>query len=380
MLEDVEMRWYKTVGRMNVLVIMALCFILMPKLHVEAADSGKNMQSVQAEEALAQTAETAAAKQAEIITEPDTAEERTQAQAVESEKAGQTTEASVQEQTADIVQVPAAESVDAVNVVTEQTAAAAQEAPVDAESKTVEAPVNAENKAADAPVKTESEAVVTAADAEKTEDAEDDLERQKNAALYTAKHTFNKLIAEGVTEDEAIELVNKELENVADIVEKSKTDPDAAQALEDWQAAAEDCMAALEEQETEAEQVANSNYVYPATEEEIRLLSALIYCEAGNQSREGKVAVGNVVLNRIRSAKFPNTMKEVIYQRGQFSPVGSGWLSWVLRKGEIPESCREAAIAALQGEAPVGNAIFFMRKNLHYTGMIIGAHCFWGTV
>lgn len=341
MLEDVEMRWYKTVGRMNVLVIMALCFILMPKLHVEAADSGKNMQSVQAEEALAQTAETAAAKQAEIITEPDTAEERTQAQAVESEKAGQTTEASVQEQTADIVQVPAAESVDAVNVVTEQTAAAAQEAPVD---------------------------------------AEDDLERQKNAALYTAKHTFNKLIAEGVTEDEAIELVNKELENVADIVEKSKTDPDAAQALEDWQAAAEDCMAALEEQETEAEQVANSNYVYPATEEEIRLLSALIYCEAGNQSREGKVAVGNVVLNRIRSAKFPNTMKEVIYQRGQFSPVGSGWLSWVLRKGEIPESCREAAIAALQGEAPVGNAIFFMRKNLHYTGMIIGAHCFWGTV
>ena len=133
-------------------------------------------------------------------------------------------------------------------------------------------------------------------------------------------------------------------------------------------------------QEEEEEETDHTDFVYPATDEEIRLLSALIYCEAGNQSREGKVAVGNVVLNRIRSGKFPNTMKEVIYQRGQFSPVGSGWLSWVLRKGEIPESCREAAIAALQGEAPVGNAIFFMRKNLHYTGMIIGAHCFWGTV
>ena len=54
---------------------------------------------------------------------------------------------------------------------------------------------------------------------------------------------------------------------------------------------------------------------------DLDLLAAIIYCEAGNQPYIGQVAVGNVVMNRVKSAVFPNTILEVIYQKRQFSPV-----------------------------------------------------------
>ena len=99
-----------------------------------------------------------------------------------------------------------------------------------------------------------------------------------------------------------------------------------------------------------------------------KLLAAIIYCEAGNQSMQGKIAVGNVVLNRVNSRKFPNTISKVIYQKGQFTPAGSGWLKKVLNGGKIPQSCYEAADRALAGERPVGGAVFFMRTYLHSHG------------
>jgi spore germination cell wall hydrolase CwlJ-like protein len=68
------------------------------------------------------------------------------------------------------------------------------------------------------------------------------------------------------------------------------------------------------------------------TEAELRLMSALIFCEAGSEPYAGKVAVGIVVMNRVRSSKFPDTVKGVIYQRGQFSPARSGMLDTALEK------------------------------------------------
>lgn len=103
-----------------------------------------------------------------------------------------------------------------------------------------------------------------------------------------------------------------------------------------------------------------------------KLLATIIWCEAGNQARVGKVAVGAVVLNRVRSSQFPNTIKEVIYQRGQFTPVSTGVFARALANG-VPESCYEAARAALAGENPVGNCLFFQVGG---TGMQIGDHRF----
>lgn len=112
-----------------------------------------------------------------------------------------------------------------------------------------------------------------------------------------------------------------------------------------------------------------------ASADELRLLAALIYCEAGNQSYEGKVAVGAVVMNRVKSPAYPNTMYSVIYASGQFTPARSGRVARVYESGP-PESCYQAAAAALNGESPVGNATHFRRNNGH-AGIVIGAHVFW---
>jgi spore germination cell wall hydrolase CwlJ-like protein len=92
------------------------------------------------------------------------------------------------------------------------------------------------------------------------------------------------------------------------------------------------------------------------TKAELRLLSALIYCEAQGESYNGKLAVGIVVLNRVRSNRYPDTVKNVIYQKYQFSPTTNGTLKKALAeydKGRFTSSsekdCIKAAKAALNG-------------------------------
>ena len=62
------------------------------------------------------------------------------------------------------------------------------------------------------------------------------------------------------------------------------------------------------------------------TKAELRLMSAIIFCESNVEPYAGKLAVGIVVMNRVESKAFPNTIKNVIYQRRQFSPVHNGAL------------------------------------------------------
>lgn len=103
------------------------------------------------------------------------------------------------------------------------------------------------------------------------------------------------------------------------------------------------------------------------------LLASIIFCEAGNQSFEGQVAVGAVVLNRMHSDQFPDSMEEVIYQPGQFGPVSTGWLDRVRRTSGYTDSALKAAQAALNGENPIGNCLYFDQGG---SGKQIGAHYF----
>ncbi len=129
-------------------------------------------------------------------------------------------------------------------------------------------------------------------------------------------------------------------------------------------------LVALEKAKLTAQQAAVA-----ATEEDIYLLGAIIQCEAGNQSYEGKLAVGAVVCNRVRSARFPNTISEVIYSPGQFTPVSNGRLASRLEAG-VSESCLQAAREAVAGATNVGTAHYFRRKG-NKEGIIIGAHVFY---
>lgn len=117
-----------------------------------------------------------------------------------------------------------------------------------------------------------------------------------------------------------------------------------------------------------------SELTYEESDEE--LLACLIYCEAGNQPYEGQVAVGAVVVNRMRSAAYPNSMVGVIYQNKQFSPVASGRLAARLAVG-ANERCHQAARDAMNGSTPVGNCLYFRTVIPEINGQIIGGHVFY---
>lgn len=115
---------------------------------------------------------------------------------------------------------------------------------------------------------------------------------------------------------------------------------------------------------------------YPTDEDTMMLLAALIHCEARGESYEGQVAVGAVVMNRVRSPRFPNTIYEVIFAPGQFSPAMDGKVDRVLESGKINESCIKAAKEALSGVSNVGDMKYFRTVNGR-DGLIIGNHVFY---
>lgn len=107
------------------------------------------------------------------------------------------------------------------------------------------------------------------------------------------------------------------------------------------------------------------------------LLANLIYCEAGGEPYEGQVAVGAVVINRLLSSVFPNTVTGVIYQNKQFSPVKDGHLASALANNKATESCYRAADAAMSGATNVGGCVFFRTPIEGLTGLQIGHHIFY---
>ena len=106
------------------------------------------------------------------------------------------------------------------------------------------------------------------------------------------------------------------------------------------------------------------------------LLAALIYCEAGSESYEGKLAVGAVVMNRVRSGAYPNSIHGVIYASGQFTPAMNGKVNRLYESGKISASCIRAAEEALSGVSNVGDLTHFRRNNGR-EGLVIGNHVFY---
>ena len=107
------------------------------------------------------------------------------------------------------------------------------------------------------------------------------------------------------------------------------------------------------------------------------LLANLIYCEAGGEPYEGQVAVGAVVINRVLSSVFPNTLSGVIYQSGQFEPVSTGRLALALAEDRATDSCYRAADEAMSGVTNVGNCVFFRTPIPGLEGINIGGHVFY---
>lgn len=108
---------------------------------------------------------------------------------------------------------------------------------------------------------------------------------------------------------------------------------------------------------------------------DLQIMAAIIECEAGAEPYVGKIAVGSVVMNRVRSNKFPNTIIEVIHQKNQFTPVKSGRFAIVLARG-ADATCTQAAQEVLNGANNI-DALFFRMNNGMIDGTIIGNHVFY---
>lgn len=107
------------------------------------------------------------------------------------------------------------------------------------------------------------------------------------------------------------------------------------------------------------------------------LLANLIYCEAGGEPYAGQLAVGSVVINRVLSSKYPDSVVGVIYQKSQFSPVGSGRLDLALAANKATENCYKAADEAMSGATNVGNCVYFRTPIPGLEGINIGGHVFY---
>lgn len=96
----------------------------------------------------------------------------------------------------------------------------------------------------------------------------------------------------------------------------------------------------------------SSNTTY--SNSDVELLAKVISAEARGESYEGQVAVGAVILNRVKHPSFPDSLSGVIYQNGAFSCVNdSNW------HAAVADSAKRAAVDALNGWDPSGGAIYY---------------------
>ena len=157
---------------------------------------------------------------------------------------------------------------------------------------------------------------------------------------------------------------------------QAKAAEEAARIEAEAQAKAAEEAARIEAEAQQAALAAQAAQTAAISAEELKLLANIIYCEAGSESYVGKVAVGNVIMNRVKSASQPNTITEVVYAKGQFSPVRNGSLQRALSSDKADAACYQAAIEALAGAQPVGGKLFFRRNNGR-SGQVIGHHVFY---
>ena len=209
--------------------------------------------------------------------------------------------------------------------------------------------------------------------------------KEKNKVLVSEKENLETLKEDAAAEQNKVqEMVNNTKNSITAYAGEISVAEAEALAYEAKLIAARNTVSALKQQLKKEEELARlSQQMAKRSLSEVSIgkgeedmLAALIQCEAGGEPWAGKVAVGAVVMNRVMSGAFPNTITGVIYQSGQFEPVSSGRFAIVLSQGANAE-CYKAARAAMSGENNIGECLFFRTIVPGIKGTIIGHHVFY---
>lgn len=204
--------------------------------------------------------------------------------------------------------------------------------------------------------------------AEAAEDALNDVDGQLQAQLDYEE----KLEAQKAAEDKAR---MEEIKRQEEELKRKRAEEEARRKAE------EEARRRQEEEEkndadgTENDSGDTTDTELPSSSEDLELLACIIQCEADGEPYAGKLAVGSVVMNRVASSSFPNTVMGVIYQSGQFSPVASGRMAARVAAG-ANSTCRQAAQEVLGGNITVPY-LYFCRDNGTIDGYVIGNHVFY---
>lgn len=180
----------------------------------------------------------------------------------------------------------------------------------------------------------------------------------KNGEVLTAVEELDGWVSVQV-DDETVGYVSAEFVSVEFATDHGKTTQEIAD----------------EEREKELAKLSKNRGAVPTSVSDVTILAALIQAEAGNQPYEGKLAVGAVVMNRVRSGGYPNSIIEVITAPGQFPPATNGTVAAIAARGPS-SSCMQAAQAAVDGQTTVGGALHFGRVG-KAAGVVIGNHVFY---
>lgn len=215
----------------------------------------------------------------------------------------------------------------------------------------------------------------------------DDASREADnfAALLSQCQTELDTTSDSITDAEALALeYEKQIEQ--EMLERQRREMEALEAARKAQEEADKANNSGHSSNTGGnsssgsamvDQNALNNVLKNHTAEDVAMLAAIIECEAGNQSYEGKCAVGSVVINRVADPRFANSISGVIYAPYQFSPVASGRFAIVLARG-ANAACTQAAVDVLNGYINI-NALYFhvYDSSVDVGGTVIGDHVFY---
>ena len=177
------------------------------------------------------------------------------------------------------------------------------------------------------------------------------------ASLKTGTDGTNTLELEELQEDSKEEDSEKEISAETDAAkEDSAKETSVNGALEQENADSMTGLTQVEGLPEEDPQVAEAFADY--TESDYNVLLRIVQAEAGGCDMKGKILVANVILNRVESDEFPDTITDVVYEKRQFSPVSNGSIN----RCKVEEETVEAVDRALAGEDYSEGALFFMNR------------------
>lgn len=182
-------------------------------------------------------------------------------------------------------------------------------------------------------------------------------------------------------------LTIEEEEEIIAAEEARRLAEEAARRAEEERRAAEEARRQMIIERT----IAGTDFTYNPTmdisDEDLWVLACIIDWESGWEPYEGKLAVANIVLNRVRSSHYPNTVRDVVYAKSQFTGVMSGGeiserFAKRLSDGPRTDECMEAALEALSGKNNIDiytafNGTQYIDFSVVTDFVIIGGHCFY---